>query len=628
MSSVSKNEGSLQYFENKSEIYYPKNSSFEEAIFFPNKILKILESSIENQRRFIEFILFYIDGFPEIKSIKIFKQILYILPSIITNLDLPFSSILIDESKLLQLFIEIYSSYSEFSSQIGSIFQNIYYLFEKIENKLIECPLDAWKEILYEFGIIGENEEYNNYYNNYLSNTQIIFIKLNNLFDNWIKCRNMGNNIEEENLYEFDEFLEECQQDLTILVNDNSVSQAILEYFGELIIKIKEFRNEKFLKGYKYINDISLEEEIYNDYYNNNQNYNKINNNTQANNSNKQIIQEKLFNIRKIPLNKRTFFYKNEKVLEDESEFTEYKNYYFPFGEKQIYEIKRQICGFVNSSGGRIYLGITDKKIARGIVINYNRFELLKNIIFSCIDDFNPHILNGKIKIYYIPIKNIKTDLYISDLYIIKIVIYPGDSTILYSMYEESFISSIRIQGQCVNLTAEEIHKEILERHKNKKMNKNKIINEEDFNDPEPETVEIEEKDLEKYYNDYSDEYNISNINYYLYENDNYDFGMNYRKNRYRSRKIRKRKNKKLDGKYIIVQIWNIDEEISVNELKIIFKKSGCLSGQFFTKRNGKSTGFAYLYFDNEILANNCILNYSNKTLGKKVLKLKIYKLK
>ena len=28
-----------------------------------------------------------------------------------------------------------------------------------------------------------------------------MFIKLNNLLDKWIKYRNMGNNIEEENLY-------------------------------------------------------------------------------------------------------------------------------------------------------------------------------------------------------------------------------------------------------------------------------------------------------------------------------------------------------------------------------------------------------------------------------------------
>ena len=613
-----------------NNIYYesqPKKNyfSFEESIFYPNKIIPLLESSLENQRNFIDFILFYFDGFPEVRSIKIAKQILNILPFIIQKLDLPFSSLLIDESSLLQLFLEIFSNYQDLSNQIALIFQNIYILFEPIENKLITSPLDDWKEILYEFEIIGDDEEYIN--NNYLSNTQIMFIKLNNLFDNWIKYRNMGYNIEEENLYEFDECLREIQQELTVLTNKNLISNAILEYFQEIIIKIKEFRNEKFLNDYKYINEISLEDEIYND-YNNNKNYNIINNNNiQANNNiyknNKQVIQEKLFNIKKIPLNKRTFFYKNEKILEDENEFTEYKNYYFPFTDKQVFELKRQICGFVNSKGGRIYIGITDNRIIKGIVLNNNSIELFQNLIFSCIDDFNPQILDGKIKIYYIPIKNIQTDSFINDLYIIKIIIYPGDSTFLYSMFQESFISSIRLQGQCANLTAEEIHKEILERHKNKKINKNYLINEEDFNDPEPERVEFEEQ--EKYYDDYLEEYNNNN-NYYAYENNNY-MGMNYKRNRNRN-KNRKKRRKKRVGKYIIVKIWNIDEKISVNELKMIFKDSGCYLEKFFAKRNGKSKGFGYLYFTNDILANNCILNYNNKILGKKILKLKIDNLK
>ena len=43
-------------------------------------------------------------------------------------------------------------------------------------------------------------------------------------------------------------------------------------------------------------------------------------------------------------------------------------------------------------------------------------------------------------------------------------------------MFQESFISSIRLQGQCANLTAEENYREILERHKNKKINKNNLL--------------------------------------------------------------------------------------------------------------------------------------------------------
>ena len=608
------------------------NLSFEECIYQPQKILPILESSLENQKNFILFILNNFNGFPEIKSIKIVKQIFNILPVIIRKLDLPFSSLLLEENDLLQLFIDIYITYNDFSNQIASAFENIYYLFEHIENELITCPLNDWKEILYELEIIKEDVKYND--NDYFSNVEVMFINLNNLYDNWIQFRNMGNNIEEEYLNDLDEYLKIYQQELFSLNNDNSISNAIIDFFEEMISKIKKFRSEKFLSTYKYINnELSLEDEMnndnYHDIYNNNyineKNGDIINSNIKNDfKSRQQIIQEVLTNLRNIPLNKRTFFYKNEKVIEDESEYIEYKDYYFPFGDKQILELRRQILGFVNSNGGRLYIGITDKKIIKGIVLNNNSLISFQNLIFSCIDNFNPHISDGKIKIYYIPIKNIQNDSYINDLYIIKILIYPGNPTILYSMSFETFIASIRLQGQCANLTAEEIHKEIIERNKNKKLNKIKTYNEEDFNDPEPEIVE----QLEKYYEDYEGDYN--NRYDYIFENNTinqgHKKGSNYRVLRNGRRK--KNKHKKKGGKNITVKVNNIDDKIYVNELKNIFKNCGCISCQFFSKRNGKSRGFGYLQFPNDNSANICISRFNNKILGNKMLKLKKENLK
>ena len=608
------------------------NLSFEECIYQPQKILPILESSLENQKNFILFILNNFNGFPEIKSIKIVKQIFNILPVIIRKLDLPFSLLLLEENDLLQLFIDIYITYNDFSNQIASTFENIYYLFEHIENELITSPLNDWKEILYELEIIKEDVKYND--NDYFSNVEIMFINLNNLYDNWIQFRNMGHNIEEEYLNDLDEILKKNQQELFLLKNDNSISNAIIYFFEEMISKIKKFRSEKFLSTYKYINnELSLEDEMNNDNYQENYNNNYINiNNGDIINSNikndfksrQQIIQEVLTNLRNIPLNKRTFFYKNEKVIEDESEYIEYKDYYFPFGDKQILELRRQILGFVNSNGGRLYIGITDTKIIKGIVLNNNSLITFQNLIFSCIDNFNPHIADGKIKIYYIPIKNIQNDSYINDLYIIKILIYPGNPTILYSMSFETFIASIRLQGQCANLTAEEIHKEIIERNKNKKLNKIKTYNEEDFNDPEPEIVE----QLEKYYEDYEGDYN--NRYDYIYENNTINQGHKRGNNNRALRNGRRRKNKhkKKRGNNVTVKVHNIDDKIYVNELKNIFKNCGCISCQFFSKRNGKSRGFGYLQFANDNSANICISRYNNKILGNKMLKLKKENLK
>ncbi len=48
-------------------------------------------------------------------------------------------------------------------------------------------------------------------------------------------------------------------------------------------------------------------------------------------------------------------------VLEDTH--VEFKNYNFPFSSDEINSIKKTICSFLNSFGGRIYLGIQDKNL-------------------------------------------------------------------------------------------------------------------------------------------------------------------------------------------------------------------------------------------------------------------------
>ena len=63
----------------------------------------------------------------------------------------------------------------------------------------------------------------------------------------------------------FDECLNIYKDELILLQSEENISIAILEYFNEMILKIKNFRNEKFNSGYKYINkEISLEEQINN----------------------------------------------------------------------------------------------------------------------------------------------------------------------------------------------------------------------------------------------------------------------------------------------------------------------------------------------------------------------------
>ena len=62
------------------------------------------------------------------------------------------------------------------------------------------------------------------------------------------------------------------------------------------------------------------------------------------------------------PLDKRTSFYLNEKIKENRSETIEFKNYFLPLTNREDVKenLKRQICGFLNTKGGRLYIGIND----------------------------------------------------------------------------------------------------------------------------------------------------------------------------------------------------------------------------------------------------------------------------
>ena len=196
-------------------------------------------------------------------------------------------------------------------------------------------------------------------------------------------------------------------------------------------------------------------------------------------------INKILKDLKEIPLKDRTSFYKEEQLIEGEDEFTEFKNYYFPLEVDKVEELKRQFCAFLNNKGGRLYIGINDQKIVKGVLLNYKKCDELRNLMVN----------------YFIPVKSMKDNRFIHDLYVIKIIILQGEPYYLYSITTKGFKSAIRLQGQCANLTAEEITNEIIRRGKLRESqnfdcprNKNA-----EFNDPEPEiNFEIESNDSDK----------------------------------------------------------------------------------------------------------------------------------
>ena len=246
----------------------------------------------------------------------------------------------------------------------------------------------------------------------------------------------------------------------------------------------------------------------------------------------KKQIKNNLDMVKGIPLQKRTFFYIKEKLIYGEDMQIEYKNYSFPFTDKHKEQFKKQICAFLNSKGGRIFIGVTDDKVVNGILLNYHEKDKNTNEIVNLTYDFYPKC-RTYVDVSFIPIKN-KDNKYIKNLYVIKIIISQGETNQLYSYTSKGFMSYLRLKGQCIFLSAEEIKKELLRRDKYPE----KQINPNEFKDPEPDNPElvIANKALEKQFksmnlNDknissfgYNKQQLNSNYNNINYENDDEDY--------------------------------------------------------------------------------------------------------
>ena len=193
----------------------------------------------------------------------------------------------------------------------------------------------------------------------------------------------------------------------------------------------------------------------------------------------------------------RNFFYKGELLIAEEDETIEYKNYKMPLDFKYdtsvgndkhtneiIFQLKKQICGFLNRKGGRIYIGINDSKIVIGNHLNSKDRDKTRNELTNLTSDFFPKCRTEKIRVVYVPVRNKLTDRHINNLYIIKIIIKQGEVNRLYSTTSRGFRSFMRLPGQCVELSAEEIEKNLVTRMSGE--NSFKKVDPEEFEDNDP----------------------------------------------------------------------------------------------------------------------------------------------
>jgi len=276
----------------------------------------------------------------------------------------------------------------------------------------------------------------------------------------------------------------------------------------------------------------------------------------------------------------RTSFIINEDVKVDECEDIEFKNYRFPLESELIFNLQKQYCGMLNSQGGRIYIGINDDRVVKGVSLNPKQRDLAKMELINFTNNFSPKCRTTHIKVHFIPVKinpndnsskqfkNIVDGRYINNMWVIKIIIKQGETSDLYSTDEKLFKSFIRLNGMSVILKTEEIKDEII-RRKTKPKEK---INDEEFIDPEPERyLELDQIVPDK--STLLKENTHTNINR---ENN----GDNAIKNLFNSKKklntgvfVEKFVQPKEDEFITTVKIRKIPSTITNNEIENLFKK-------------------------------------------------------
>ena len=326
-----------------------------------------------------------------------------------------------------------------------------------------------------------------------------------------------------------------------------------------------------------------------------NQNINNNIKNTTINSN----TSDKIDKTKNITLQNREFLYKEEQLIDEENEYIEFKNYSYPFSKEKIDELKRQYCGFLNNKGGFIYIGITELKIVKGIYLDYKGRDTIKNELVNYTYDFYPKCRIDKINVFFLPIKHTQTNSKINNLYVVKIIVMPGEPYNLYSINNKGgYISTFRLSKECINLSAEEIYSELMKRAK---ILKQKYISEEN------KISEIKEKDNEK-----------EEINEEITEDEKMNEG-NIEEN--------KDNNKKGEKKVVyVVKITNIDKSLKIKDLNRYFNGCGSCK-QKFPALKGKSQGFGEIYFPKKEPAKLIIEKFNRMNLcGSKQINMKLTK--
>ena len=543
-----------------------KQLNNQNNIFSLNDMKENLSNNLINQKNFIMNLNTIIDinssGIKDL--IPLFESINKILPELINYLGIPFCDI-INETNILNYYLNTYINTKQI--EIKRILISFIQVFNFLSN-----------DIMLGDTLIQQLSNYDNDFKEISKNKRNIKTPLEEIYDI------LNSTYKKSNLENKAKIKKDLLEKINELEKKRCCSVSAIQYLKEKIISIDNYIRIIDIKSNKNANVFNNINQFINIF--------KTNNIFKMKNiyKNNIIMNEEINKVKNIPLKDREFLYKDEELIDEENEYTEFKQYSYPFSQEKIDEIKRQYCGFLNSHGGRIYIGINDFRIVKGINLDRKAYESIKNDLINYSKDFYPTCKIDKINVYFLTLKHSKTNKVMSDLYVIKIIVMPGEPYNLYSINNKGgYISALRLPGQCINLTGEEILTELMKRTnllRQKNINDKNKINDAEKKEFEEFDEEINEDDKES---DLEDKNNKKNLIY-------------------------------------VIKISNIDKNLKIKDINKNFTGCGCKLQKFPADKK-KSKGYGEIHFTKKTTAKHLIQKLNNSNLGgKSQISLKLIK--
>ena len=537
--------------------------------------LKTWFNDFNNQKTFLKSLNYLIFKYISFKTMQSeLSNMNYHMPNIMNELGLPFCDLMCHYGNILNNYIIMYKVTKE--DTIKNILITLINAFNfKSSNK---TPADM---------IIEELKNYDKEIGKIAYEKRAEKNEIEEIYD--------ALNIQDLN----DDYIKQLKEKINEIEKRNIYPIYTIKYLEEKLDLIeKNIQNKNIYNLMFNINNIS--NILKNNIQNFNYFFNNIHSNNNTNNNKNALNADELNKIKETPLKERKYLYKDEDLNDEEDEYTEFKLYSYPFNQEKIDELKRQYCGFLNSHGGRIYIGINDLKTVKGLYLDNKQRDTIKKELLDYACDFYPKCRNNAIAVSFIQIKDMKTQKIINCRYVIKIIVMPGEPHELYSLNnKDGFISTLRLPGQCINLTAEEIYTEILKRGGLLKRSNTDEQNEKgDIKENEDDNKENTSEELDESIFESGDEKTGE-------ETENTD--------------------KKMKVIYV-VEISNIDTSLEVKRINGFF--NGCGSAeQKFPAKNGKSIGFGEMTFSKKDTAKRVIKEFNgSKICGAKKIIMRLRK--